>query len=188
MVAHLTARPLLESRCRQGPPPIHGPGAPPPQGLLIAPNQAPGSAGADPCLPPWAQPLPPQAPVLWSPQVLKTALRGTSGTAPSWGAVSQLPEHGATRLKGRHTARAAAGHARLLQASEQALRLCRLAQGKCRRPEPSGAPHRLGRPTRSVDPRLHPPWGRYAIFKDGTRPLTPPCPLITILRCVQGLL
>ncbi|KAJ1138236.1 hypothetical protein NDU88_004627 [Pleurodeles waltl] len=96
-------------------PPIHGPGSPPPQGLLIAPNQAPGSTGADPCLPPWAQPLPSQAPVLWSPQVLKTAPRGTSGTTPSWGAVSQLPEHGATRLKGRHTARAAAGHAGLLR-------------------------------------------------------------------------
>ncbi|KAJ1193298.1 hypothetical protein NDU88_002597 [Pleurodeles waltl] len=55
---------------------MHGPGAPPPQGLLIAPNQMPGSAGADPCLPQWAQLPPSQALALRSFQVLKTA-RGT---------------------------------------------------------------------------------------------------------------
>ncbi|KAJ1205734.1 hypothetical protein NDU88_001161 [Pleurodeles waltl] len=33
------------------------------QGPPVAPNQIAGSAGAGPCLPPWAQPPPPQAPV-----------------------------------------------------------------------------------------------------------------------------
>ncbi|KAJ1106292.1 hypothetical protein NDU88_003693 [Pleurodeles waltl] len=35
------------------------------QGPPVAPNQSAGSAGAGPCLPPLAQPPPPQAPVHW---------------------------------------------------------------------------------------------------------------------------
>ncbi|KAJ1180692.1 hypothetical protein NDU88_005909 [Pleurodeles waltl] len=81
-------------------PPMHGPRAPPLQGLLVAPIQMPGSAVADLCLPPWAQPPPSQALVLRSPQMLNTALQGTSGTAPSWVAAAPLPGHRAARLKG----------------------------------------------------------------------------------------
>ncbi|KAJ1204005.1 hypothetical protein NDU88_007786 [Pleurodeles waltl] len=125
----------------------------------------PGSAGADPCLPLWAQPPPSQAPALGSPQVLKMAPGGTSGTAPSWDAAAPLPGHKSTRLKGRRAARAAAGHPRLLRVSAQAPRLRLLARGKCRRPEPSGAPHCLGRPTRSVGLSASPPLGPQRYFR-----------------------
>ncbi|KAJ1165894.1 hypothetical protein NDU88_006311 [Pleurodeles waltl] len=138
---------------------MHGPGAPPPQGLPIAPNQMAGSAGAGPCLPPWAQPPPSQSPVLRSPRCSKTALRATSSTGPSWAAAAPLTGPRAARLKGRRAAQAATGHARPLRASAQAPRLCRLTQRRRRRPEPSGAPHRLGRPTRSVGPPASPPLG-----------------------------
>ncbi|KAJ1084768.1 hypothetical protein NDU88_004914 [Pleurodeles waltl] len=108
---------------------MHGPRAPPPQGLLVASIQMPGSAGADPCLPPWAQLPPSQALALRTPQVLNTVPQGTSGTAPScFAAAAPLPGHKAARLKGLRAARAAAGHARLLQVSAQAPRLRRLAR------------------------------------------------------------
>ncbi|KAJ1104078.1 hypothetical protein NDU88_001493 [Pleurodeles waltl] len=61
---------------------MHRAGAPPPQGLLVAPNQMPGSAGADPCLPSCAQLPPSQAPVLQSPQVLKTARGAPAALRP----------------------------------------------------------------------------------------------------------
>ncbi|KAJ1194907.1 hypothetical protein NDU88_004192 [Pleurodeles waltl] len=138
--------------------------APPPQGLLVVPNQMAGSAGAGPCLPPWAQPPPSQAPVLRSPQVLKTAPRGTNGTAPSWVSAALLTGPRPARLKGRRAAQAATGHACPLWASAQAPRLRCLTLRRCWRPEPSGAPHRLGRPTRTVGPPASPPLGPQRYF------------------------
>ncbi|KAJ1217939.1 hypothetical protein NDU88_005526 [Pleurodeles waltl] len=83
---------------------------------------------------------------------------------PSWVAAAPLPGLKAARLKGRRAARATGGHAHLLRASAQAPRLRRLARRKYRRPEPSGAPHRLGRPTRSIGPPASPPLGPQRYF------------------------
>ncbi|KAJ1176724.1 hypothetical protein NDU88_001992 [Pleurodeles waltl] len=74
-------------------PPMHGPRAPPPQGVLVALIQMPGSAGADPCLPRWAQ-LPP--------------FPGTSAPAPSGAHFSPAghQRHGALLGRRRTTPRA----------------------------------------------------------------------------------
>ncbi|KAJ1080746.1 hypothetical protein NDU88_000939 [Pleurodeles waltl] len=143
---------------------MYGPRAPPPQGLLVALIQMPGSAGADPYLPPWAQ-LPP--------------FPGTSAPAPSGAHYSPAGHQRRGALLGR---RRTTPRATKPQGSRAALQ-----------PEPpqatpaySGHPHRsrgsavlfgnnagvLSPPgflivwgVRNVpsDPRLHPIWSCEAI-------------------------
>ncbi|KAJ1151738.1 hypothetical protein NDU88_004518 [Pleurodeles waltl] len=154
---------------------MHGPRAPPLQGLLVAPIQMPGPAGADPCLPPWAQLPPPQALALRTPQVLNTAPQGTSGTAPSWVAAAPLPGPKAGRLKSRRGPRPPTPGVGTGPAAPPSRSVRVQASRALRGSSPSGASDTLRRTPAS------PYLGPQSYFQrpgrrstDRTRPLTPP--------------